>query len=72
MHIVAQTLGSADVSAAGSAMKTLIQPLMLTLIGLASLVSVFFLVMGGIQYMSSKGQPDKLEHAKRVVRNNDY
>lgn len=50
-------------------MKTLVQPLMLSLVGIATLVSVFFLITGGIQYMTSKGHPDQLEHAKRVVRN---
>ena len=64
-----QTLGTADVSAAGDAMKGIVQPLMLSLIGLASLVAVFFLITGGIQYMTSKGHPEQLEHAKRVVRN---
>jgi hypothetical protein len=42
---------------------------MLTLTGLASLVAVFFLVFGGYQYMTSRGSPDKLEQAKRIVRN---
>jgi hypothetical protein len=69
IYAVAQTLGTTDVSAAGTAMKSLVQPLMLSLVGIASLVSVFFLVTGGIQYMTSKGHPEQLEHAKRVVRN---
>lgn len=66
---VAQTFGAADVSAAGNTLKELLQPLMLTLTGVASLVAVLFLVFGGYQYMTSKGSPDKLEHAKRIVRN---
>ena len=59
----------ADVSAANSVMQSFIGPVMIALIGLASLVSTFFLVTAGIQYMTSSGQPDKLEHAKRVMRN---
>lgn len=69
MAHVAPLFGATDVSAAGNAMRELLQPLMLTLTGLASLVAVFFLIFGGYQYMTSKGSPDKLEHAKRVVRN---
>jgi hypothetical protein len=59
----------ADVTAASDVMRTYITPLMITLGGLASLVCTFFLVMAGIQYMTSKGSPEKLEHAKRVMRN---
>jgi len=66
---VAQYFGATDVSAAGTVMKELLQPLMLSLTGIASLVAVFFLIFGGYQYMTSKGSPDKLEHAKRIVRN---
>ena len=36
---------------------------------LASLACVFFLINGGIAYMTSSGRPDKLEHAKKVIRN---
>ncbi len=36
---------------------------------LASLVCVFFLVNGGIAYMTSSGKVDNLEHAKKVIRN---
>lgn len=66
---VAQYFGATDVSAAGNTMKELLQPLMFSLTGLASLVAVFFLIFGGYQYMTSRGSPDKLEHAKRIVRN---
>lgn len=62
-------MGAADVSAAGESMKQLLQPIMLSLVGIASVVSVFFIILGGIQYMTSKGNPEKLEHAKRILRN---
>ena len=59
----------ADASAASSVMKAFVTPVIGTLIALASLAVVFFLVNGGIQYMTSSGDPEKLEHAKRIVRN---
>jgi Type IV secretion system pilin/TrbL/VirB6 plasmid conjugal transfer protein len=59
----------ADVTAAHSVMQSFVTPLMVTLGGLATLVCTFFLVMSGIQYMTSKGSPEKLEHAKRIMRN---
>lgn len=46
-----------------------LQPIMLSLIGLAGVVSAFFLVTAGISYMGSRGNPEKLEHAKKVLRN---
>ena len=40
-----------------------------TLIVIASLVSVFFLIKGGYSYITSTGKPDALEHAKKTIRN---
>ena len=40
-----------------------------TLIIIASLVSVFFLIKGGYSYITSTGKPDALEHAKKTIRN---
>lgn len=59
----------ADVSAANDVMKAYIVPTMLMLGGLATLVCTFFIVMAGYQYITSRGSPDKLEHAKRVLKN---
>lgn len=59
----------ADASAASHAMQQFVTPVIATLSGLASLVSVFFLVHGGMLYMSSTGSPEKLENAKRIIRN---
>lgn len=59
----------ADVTAAKSVMQAFVGPLMISLGGIAALVCTFFLVMSGIQYMTSKGSPEKLEHAKRIMRN---
>lgn len=59
----------ADVSAAQKVIQDYLKPTMLTLIGLAGVVSAFFLLWAGIQYMTSTGRPDKLEHAKKVMKN---
>lgn len=66
---VTPILGVADLGAANSVIQSYVAPLMLTLGGLATLACTFFLVISGIQYTTSKGSPDKLEHAKRVMRN---
>ena len=58
----------ADASSATHAINSYITPTMATLVGLAGLVATFFLVVGGISYMTSSGRPDKLEHAKKVIR----
>ena len=59
----------ADTSAAGTAMRSFLAPVMTALVGLASIAVIFFLVNGGTAYMTSSGNPEKLEHAKRVIRN---
>lgn len=46
-----------------------LRPIMFALVGLAGAVSTFFLVVGGIEYMTSSGKPEKLEHAKTTLRN---
>lgn len=56
-------------SSAASVMQAYVAPVMRTLGVVASLACVFFLVNGGIAYMTSSGKPESLEHAKRVVRN---
>jgi hypothetical protein len=50
-------------------MHSVVAPLVLTLSALASLVATLFLVIGGMQYMTSSGRPDKLANAKRIIRN---
>lgn len=69
IHMIALNFGATDVSAAGNAMEKFIAPVMMTLAGLAGLVCVFFLVTAGIHYMTSTGNPEKLSHAKKVLRN---
>lgn len=60
---------AADASAAGQTMRSFVTPVFTVMCALASLVAVFYLATGGIAYMTSTGQPDKLDHAKRVIRN---
>ena len=59
----------ADASSAASVMRTFVTPVVSTLCVIASLVCAFFLTSAGYQYMTSSGQPDRLDHAKRVMRN---
>jgi hypothetical protein len=59
----------ADSSQAMSAMRDYVQPTMQLLVGLAGIASIFFLTYGGFAYMTSRGQPDKLEGAKRILKN---
>src|ERR1035437_1214007 len=59
----------ADVSATTNSMQTFVHPIVTTLGVIAGLISVGFLINGGIQMMTSSGKPDKLEHAKHIIRN---
>lgn len=59
----------ADATSASNAMRAYVGPAVTTLAVLASLVCVFFLVNGGIQYSTSAGNPEKLERAKRIIKN---
>ena len=59
----------ADTSGAISVMRDYIAPTMQILVGIASIACVFFLVHGGYLYMTSRGNPESLETAKRVLRN---
>ncbi len=69
LHTALMLSRVADVSAANNAMKSFVQPVMTALVILGSLTATFFLVMGGFHYITSSGKPDKLDHAKKVVRN---
>jgi len=58
----------ADTSSAASVMQSFVSPIIDTLCAVGAVACVFFLVNGGITYATSAGQPDKLEHAKRIIR----
>src|ERR1035437_4850179 len=59
----------ADSSGAIDAMRQYVTPTMQTLTAVAAIASVFFIVYAGILYMSSRGNPEKLDQAKRVLKN---
>jgi hypothetical protein len=59
----------ADTSSAATVMGSFVAPVVRTMCVLASLVCVFFLVNGGINYMTSAGKPENLDHAKKIIRN---
>jgi hypothetical protein len=49
--------------------REFVVPIVTTLGVLASLACVFFLIIGGITYMTSAGNPQNLMQAKRIIRN---
>ena len=62
-------VGVADAQSAAHAMQGFVAPVVSALAVLASLACAFFLINGGVQYMTSSGSPDRLQHAKLVIRN---
>jgi len=59
----------ANFAAVNGDVQKYLEPIMYSLIGLAGVVSAFFIIQGGIEYMTSSGKPEKLEHAKKILRN---
>lgn len=59
----------ADVSSATNVVHAYVVPLLRTLCALASVACVVFLIQGGFAYMTSAGKPERLDHAKRIIRN---
>jgi hypothetical protein len=59
----------ADASSVANAMQSVVMPLMTTLSVIAGLICVLFLIIGGINYITSSGEPNRLTHAKKVLRN---
>ncbi len=56
-------------AAVNGSIQEYLRPIMLSLVGLAGVVSTFFIILGGIQYITSSGKPERLEHAKKILRN---
>ncbi len=56
-------------SSAHTAISSYLTPVLVTMAGIASLGLTFFLVQGGVLYMTSTGKPENLEHAKKVIKN---
>lgn len=59
----------ADTAGAISTVRDYVLPTIRILTGLASLAATLFLTYGGYLYITSRGNPEVLEHAKRVMRN---
>lgn len=59
----------ASAQAASDTMRAYITPAMVTICSLATLVCAFFIVIGGIRYITSSGNPEKLFQAKLVLKN---
>jgi len=58
----------ADTSGAVGVVKDYVLPTIQVLAGLASIAFVFFVVNGGYLYITSSGKPDRMEHAKDVLK----
>jgi len=58
----------ADTSGAIGVVRDYVLPTIQVLAGLASIAFVFFVVNGGYLYMTSNGKPDRMEHAKDVLK----
>lgn len=69
MSLSAIPMYVADITAAQDVIRAYVAPTVTMLAGLATLVCTFFIVLAGFQYITSRGSPDKLDHAKRVLRN---
>lgn len=61
--------GVASFAAVNGDVQQYLKPIMFSLVGLAGAVSAFFIVLGGIEYMTSSAKPERLEHAKKILRN---
>lgn len=59
----------ADANAASEALKSSISPLFSTMITIAAVACLLFIVFGGYYYMTSAGNPEKLDRAKKTLRN---
>ncbi len=58
-----------DFSSVTNIINSYVTPTVGTLIGLAGLVATLLLIVGGFSYITSTGRPDKLEQAKKIIRN---
>ena len=56
--LVASISTIADATSASNVMHSYVSPIMQTFIGLGTIAAVFFLVTGGISYMTSSGNPE--------------
>lgn len=59
----------ADAQAATSSMQSFVVPLLSVLDGIAGLLCILGIIYSGYLFMSSSGNPARLQHAKRMLRN---
>lgn len=59
----------ADAQTASETLKASISPLFSTMITVAAVLCILVVIFGGYYYMSSAGNPEKLERAKKTLRN---
>ena len=59
----------ADAQAASSMLRSSISPLFSTMVTIAAVICVLVIIFGGYYYMTSAGNPEKLVHAKKTLRN---
>lgn len=59
----------ANTAGAISTMQQYVTPTIQLLAAIAAIACTFFIVNAGYLYMTSRGQPDKLQHAKHILRN---
>lgn len=52
---------------AGGELKTVIPKILEGVIGISALIAVIFVIVGGVQYMSSAGDTSKTEKAKKTI-----
>jgi hypothetical protein len=59
----------ADAQAASETLKSSISPLFSAMVTVAAVLCTLFIIFGGYYYMTSAGNPEKLERAKKTLRN---
>lgn len=59
----------AEANAASDVLRSSISPLFSTMITVAAILCVLFIIFGGYYYMTSAGNPEKLARAKKTLRN---
>lgn len=69
MNILPMLSLLASTAGAISTMQQYVTPTIQLLAAIATMACTFFIVNAGYLYMTSRGQPDKLQHAKHILRN---
>lgn len=62
-----EVLNSAGCGNNKNALPTIITNILYVIIGVAGLVAVIYIIIGGINYMTSAGDTSKLEKAKKTI-----